>query len=270
MALNALEIKNFSCPPDRNQIKKFDANGLFLLIKKNNSKLWRFRYRYAGKHQEMSLGKYPTVSLHEARKLANEARVLLVQGVNPLQERKEQKNASNPQDMAFEVIALKWWKHNKDSWSPDHAARIKRWIIQDAQMIGGLAIDQIDAGHITELMLAREAAGTPKKAPVILSIINRIFGYALAHRLTRSNPAQGLTCVISTQSHSSWAMRCICVLFMEVKQKMTESIRSRSPRSSVEETFLWPMSIPVKCVLLEIYYVAEPNWFAMVLILKHM
>jgi len=41
-------------------------------------------------------------------------------------------------------------------------------------------------------MLSIEAAGTPKKAPVILSVINRIFGYALAHRLTRTNPAQGL------------------------------------------------------------------------------
>lgn len=53
-------------------------------------------------------------------------------------------------------------------------------------------IDEIDAGHITEVMLSIEASGAPKKAPVILSIINRIFGYALAHRLTRDNPAQGL------------------------------------------------------------------------------
>lgn len=41
-------------------------------------------------------------------------------------------------------------------------------------------------------MLSIEAAGHPRKAPVVLSVISRIFGYALAHRFTRTNPAQGL------------------------------------------------------------------------------
>ena len=57
MALTALEIKSVSCPPDKNQIKKFDIKYLFLLAKSNDSKLWRLRYKYAGKHQEMALGK---------------------------------------------------------------------------------------------------------------------------------------------------------------------------------------------------------------------
>ena len=146
-----------------------------------------------GKHQEIALGKYPSVPLVEARKMAEEDRLLLMQGTNPMDERKERKRSSNPQERAFSLIALKWWEQQRDSWSDDHAARVKRWITQEAKSIGSLSIDQIDAGHITELMLTIEASGSPKKAPVILSIINRIFGYALAHRLTRTNPAQGLS-----------------------------------------------------------------------------
>lgn len=191
MALTALEIKSISCPSDKKQVKKSDGRGLFLLVKNNNSKLWRLRYKYAGKHQEMALGKYPDVSLHDARKMAEESRMLLVQGLNPMDKRKERKKASNPEDKAFNVIALKWWEQQKDSWSEDHAIRVKRWVIEDAKSIGNIAIDQIDAGHITELMLSIEATGSSKKASVILSVINRIFGYGLAHRLTRTNPAQG-------------------------------------------------------------------------------
>lgn len=190
--LTAQEIKSIKCPADKNQIKKYDGKGLFILVKSNNSKLWRLRYKYAGKHQEMALGGYPTISLSEARRMAEDARLLLVQGVNPMRQRRERKRASSPEDRAFGVIAVKWWEQQKDSWSPDHAARIRRWIENDAQKISQLPIDEIDAGHITELMLEIEASGTPKKAPVILSVINRIFGYALAHRLTRTNPAQGL------------------------------------------------------------------------------
>ena len=193
MPLTALEIKSITCPKDKAQIKKSDGNGLFLLIKINDSKLWRFRYKYADKHQEMALGKYPTISLSMARKMAEEARILLVQGINPMEKRRERKKASNPKDGAFNVVAIKWWEQQKDSWSEDHAARVRRWILKDAGLIGELAIDQIDSGHITEIMLAIEATGAPKKAPVILAIINRVFAYALAHRLTRTNPAQGLS-----------------------------------------------------------------------------
>ena len=108
----------------------------FLLVKKNNSKLWRFRYKYAAKHQEMALGKYPIISLSKARELAEEARILLVQGINPMEKRRERKKASNPKDGAFKVVAIKWWEQQKDSWSEDHAARVKRWIIKDAGLIG--------------------------------------------------------------------------------------------------------------------------------------
>jgi len=190
--LTAQEIKSISCPTGKMQIKKSDGKGLFILVKSNNSKLWRLRYKYAGKHQEMALGGYPTISLSEARRMAEEARLSLVQGVNPMDERRERKKASNPEDRAFGVIALKWWEQQKHSWSEEHASRVKKWVQSDAKAISDLAIDEIDAGHITELMLSIEASGSPKKAPVILSVINRIFGYALAHRLTRTNPAQGL------------------------------------------------------------------------------
>jgi integrase len=193
MSLTVQEIKNISCPDGKSQIKRSDGNNLFLLVKSGGGKLWRFRFRHAGKYQEMALGKYPSISLSEARKLAEEARASLIHGINPMDERRERKRTkTTSKDKLFETIALKWWEQQKDSWSEDHAARILRWLLVDSKKITQLHIDEIDAGHITELMLAIETAGTPKKAPNILAVINRVFGYALAHRLTRNNPAQGL------------------------------------------------------------------------------
>ncbi|SMY18207.1 tyrosine-type recombinase/integrase [Photobacterium aquimaris] len=193
MALTVQEVKNLSCPDGKSQIKRSDGNNLFLLVKSGGSKLWRLRFRYAGKYQEMALGKYPSISLSEARKLAEEARASLIHGINPMDERRERKRAKTiSKNKLFETIALKWWEQQKDSWSEDHAARVKRWLLVDCKYISNLHIEEIDAGHITELMLAIEESGTPKKAPNILAVINRVFGYALAHRLTRNNPAQGL------------------------------------------------------------------------------
>lgn len=70
MSLTVQEVKNISCPIDKSQIKRSDGNNLFLLVKSNGSKLWRIRFRHAGKYQEMALGKHPSTSLSEARKLA--------------------------------------------------------------------------------------------------------------------------------------------------------------------------------------------------------
>ena len=71
---NGSKEADLSCPEGRSQIKKSDGNGLFLLVKSNSSKLWRMRYRYAGKYQELALGQYPTIPLIEARNLAAQAR----------------------------------------------------------------------------------------------------------------------------------------------------------------------------------------------------
>jgi integrase len=150
------------------------------------------RYRFSGKHKEIALGQYPAIPLVEARRLAEEARVLLMKGINPSDERRERKRSHSVTDRQFNIIALKWWEQQKDAWSTDHQARVKRFITIDCKSLSSLLIEKIDAGHITEVMLSIEASGSPKKAPVILSVINRIFGYALAHRLTRNNPAQGL------------------------------------------------------------------------------
>jgi len=192
MSLTALEVKNITCPKDKNKIKKSDNNGLFLLVKNNDSKFWKMRYKLAGREHELSFGKYPTVTLIEARKLTEEARALLVQGINPVEIRRERKRKHADTDKLFNAVALKWWEQQKESWSADHQKRVKRLITIDCKSLSKLNIDDLDEGHMTELMLAIEAAGTPKKAPTILSIINRIFSYALAHRLTRNNPAKGL------------------------------------------------------------------------------
>ena len=98
MPLTAAEVKSLKCPSDRKMFKKSDGNGLFLLIKSNQSKLWRFRYKFAGKYQEMALGKYPLISLSEAREATKNARILLTKGINPMENRRQNKRLGNHPD----------------------------------------------------------------------------------------------------------------------------------------------------------------------------
>ena len=49
-------------------LKLSDERGLFLLIQPSGGKLRRLKYRIGGKEKQLSLGRYPDVSLKEARK----------------------------------------------------------------------------------------------------------------------------------------------------------------------------------------------------------
>ncbi|UCG17925.1 MAG: DUF4102 domain-containing protein, partial [Thiotrichales bacterium] len=65
-------------------LKKTDADGLFIEVRTSGDKFFRFRYRNAlGKEQTLSLGKYPNLSLAQARKLRDEARQQLAVGIDP-------------------------------------------------------------------------------------------------------------------------------------------------------------------------------------------
>ncbi|HWK75100.1 MAG TPA: Arm DNA-binding domain-containing protein, partial [Povalibacter sp.] len=59
-----------------------DGHGLCLEITPSGSKLWRYRYRWAGKPTMLSLGAYPGVGLAEARRRVLELREQLASGVD--------------------------------------------------------------------------------------------------------------------------------------------------------------------------------------------
>ena len=76
MKLNERQIKN--AKPAEKPFKLNDGKGLYLYINTGGGKLWRFDFSYNGKRKTLSIGKYPTISLVEARQAAENARCLLV------------------------------------------------------------------------------------------------------------------------------------------------------------------------------------------------
>jgi len=55
--------------------KVADGNGLFVLVSPSGLRAWRWKYRFAGKEKVLPLGKYPDVTLADARRVRDEARV---------------------------------------------------------------------------------------------------------------------------------------------------------------------------------------------------
>src|ERR1700677_1397226 len=70
-----------------------DGHGLYLQISTFDTKSWVFRYMIEGRARKMGLGPLHTVSLAEARKRAADARLKVLDGLDPVDERTAQRAA---------------------------------------------------------------------------------------------------------------------------------------------------------------------------------
>jgi hypothetical protein len=86
--------------------KVADGNGLFVLVSPSRLRAWRWKYRFAGKEKVLPLGKYPDVTLADARRLRDEARKQVLADVDPAGQRREAKLALQVAQLtSFEKVA---------------------------------------------------------------------------------------------------------------------------------------------------------------------
>lgn len=64
------------------KIAKADGGGLTFTLSASGTPAWILRYRFGGKHRELTLGRYPDISLAKARELASAARARIQQGLD--------------------------------------------------------------------------------------------------------------------------------------------------------------------------------------------
>mgnify|MGYP004712412533 CR=1 FL=1 len=119
--LNNTEVKSAKAT-DR-AVTLYDGDGLELQVTPSGSKLWRFRYYkpFTRKRAMISLGSYPSVSLAEARKLREDARLLLSKDVDPQEHKQaEQSRQKNATENTFEKVAAEWFKTKESAGLATH------------------------------------------------------------------------------------------------------------------------------------------------------
>jgi integrase len=190
MTLTASQVKSASCPEGQKQKKVYDSKGLYLLLKDTGGKLWRLRYKFGGKHKEMALGKFPNVTLSEAREKAERARSLLTDGFDPMANRKLLKYQVTDEALNFEKIATRWFERNKVNWSSTYQTKLVRWLENDLKNISTLQINVITKKHLIMIVNTIVENGHKKKVAQLMSMINRIFEFAMSELLISTNPCQ--------------------------------------------------------------------------------
>ena len=154
-------------PKDR-PYKMHDGNGLFVIIRPNGSKWWRFRYKLFGKTKELSMGIFPEVTIREARFRRDEARQMLAKGIDPATVRQVAIQQSGNEE-TFEFLATEWHKRFLSKWTPGHAARLWRMLEKDAiPFIGALPVKDITPMDILNIVRRVEERGALESAHRLL------------------------------------------------------------------------------------------------------
>ncbi len=108
-------------------IKLTDSAGLYLEVRPTGAKLWRYRYRIAGRENVYAMGEYPTLSLSEARQRRSEARALVTKGIHPAKHRKAAQLVQQTQNATtFEAVTREWMEGKAPNCTPGYAQQVHR------------------------------------------------------------------------------------------------------------------------------------------------
>lgn len=192
MTLNDRQIRN--AKPQEKPYKLADGGGLYLYVTPKGTKSFRLKFRFDGKEQVLTIGKYPHVSLSEARAMAETAKTQIAQGINPAaQKQAEKQQAQEAALNTFAAVAKEWHRVSTPRWKPHHAARVWRYMETDVlPHIGSLQLDEIRVSDIQALLERITARNVGNTAEKIRQWIGAVYEYAAQRELTERNPAKRL------------------------------------------------------------------------------
>jgi integrase len=193
MPLTDTAVKNAK-PADKT-LRIYDEGRLYLEISTAGGKLWRLKYRFGGKEKTLALGKYPLISLKEARERRDEAKKRLAQGTDPGELRKAQKAAGLERAAnSFEVIARMWHGVNAPKWSQGNVEKVITCLEKDVfPWLGGKSVDggiePPDVLRVCRRIADRGAIDTAHRAK---GYISRVMRFAVGEGLAKSDPCRDL------------------------------------------------------------------------------
>jgi integrase len=179
-------------PPAAGSVDYFDDTtpGLSLRVTANDVRTWTVFYRDKNARQKrLTLGRFPAVSLADARELAREAQLKVAKGRDPVIEKRTARGVLTFGELAHRYLE-DYAKPNKRSWAEDdrqlESSLLPKWRNRPA---GELASEDLLA-----VLNAKVRAGAPVAANRLRALVSRIYTFGAEQRLVAptANPVIGV------------------------------------------------------------------------------
>jgi integrase len=178
-------------PSRRVEVPDGIVSGLYLVVTPTGSKSWALRYRFRTRPRKMTFGKYPTISLMEARQRARAALEEVQAGKDPARDKQARRAPLSAPDTVSETVVR---------YIEDHAKRkTRRW--QETERLfrlyvlprcGDLPLKDFNKWEIRPLIAGIVDDGKPVQANRVLAAIKTMLNWCVSEDLIDSNPAMAV------------------------------------------------------------------------------
>lgn len=175
-----------------NALAKADGDGLTFTLSAKGTAAWIIRYRFGGKARELTLGRYPDITLAKARELGTQTRVQIQQGRDVAREKKKTtierasaktfgELATDYMNKAFPRLAANTIKQRRQ--------HINNVILPK---LGGLPAREVCTTDVVALV---EAVGkkSVNVAELVFTAVSEIFKHGVARHVVITNPCAAIS-----------------------------------------------------------------------------
>lgn len=187
MALTDAQIKTLK-PRAGERYSKADTGGLLLDITPGGVRSWVFRYRLNGKREKVVIGRYPDVSLKDARGERNTLAARVRDGKSPFQERRLTRSGLST-DPTMREFGDRYYREQVEKIQKE-PKDIRRYLDSEIYpTLGERKLKKITVLDVQALVYRKRDNGRPAAAMRIRMVLKQIFGYAIELQLVPMNPA---------------------------------------------------------------------------------
>lgn len=169
-----------------------DEKGLYLEVTPSGGRFWRLKYRFNGRESTLTIGSYPEISLAQARRTRDEARIQLYKNIDP-NAIKNDRLQQTDESRLFKVLAMEWMEDRKAVIKEATYLRDLSVFEKDIfPALGNMPIDQIKGKDVLACAKKIEARGAQEMAKRSIPLTGRIFRFAIRKGLIENDPTPHL------------------------------------------------------------------------------
>ena len=174
-----------------------DGQGLQMRVKTNSSKLWVFKYTqpFTKKRTNISFGKYPDVSLKQARAMRSDAHSLLAKDIDPKVHKEELVSQKKEAlENTFGVLAEKWLVLKRQQVKPETAEKSYQSLTKHIlPSLDKVPVQSIKPKLIIDILQPVANKGSLETVKRLCRIINEVMRLAIASGIIEINYLSDVT-----------------------------------------------------------------------------